>query len=292
MITIENKNFQAVIDPQGAQLTHLFNKAADFDYLWNGAEWPKHAPVLFPAIGRSNDDQYKLHGKKYSMPQHGFASNQQFKIISQTATAVTLGLAANSATKKLYPFDFELQLTFTLQPKGLVLSFMINNQANETLPYSLGSHPAFNLPLAGVGEFNDYQLTFAGNFDLPLQAAEIVKTPAPYRTGKTEIFAATQTISLSHDLFKKGLRIIMNPGIETISLTSAATEHTVKVVLGDFKNVCLWTKEDQDLPFLCIEPFNGLPDVLGEPVDWSTKEAGWYLEPGKHQLMQYEIELA
>lgn len=292
MITIENEKFKAEIDLQGAQLTHLINKEADFDYLWNGSEWPKHAPILFPAIGRSNNDEYKLGNQKYSMPQHGFVGDQEFKVVEQTETEVTLGLTANAVTKVLYPFNFELQVTFALQNKGLALSFLVINHSTETLPFSLGSHPAFNVPVAGTGEFNDYQLTIDGDFDLPLQAAEIIKTPAPYRTGKVELLSATKTIDLKHDLFKNGLRIIMNEGVKTISLTSAISKHAVTVKLGDFKRVCLWTKEDQTLPFLCIEPFNGLPDVLGEPVDWSEKEAGWNLAAGKSQVMNYKIELA
>ena len=53
MQIIENDQFKAEIDEHGAQLTHLFNKSEGFDYIWNDDLWPKHAPVLFPAIGRS-----------------------------------------------------------------------------------------------------------------------------------------------------------------------------------------------------------------------------------------------
>lgn len=51
MQVLENDKFKVEIDELGAQLTHLYNKKENFDYIWNGKLWPKHAPVLFPAIG-------------------------------------------------------------------------------------------------------------------------------------------------------------------------------------------------------------------------------------------------
>ncbi|MFT8728222.1 MAG: aldose 1-epimerase family protein [Liquorilactobacillus ghanensis] len=291
MITIENQYFQAVIDAHGAQLTHLYHKAAGFDYLWNNPAWNKHAPVLFPAIGRSNLDQYQLNSHTYSMPQHGFIADQDFQIVAQTKHAVSLRAQATAATRKMFPFDFALELTFTLTSLGLSLTFTVTNNSQETMPFSLGSHPAFNVPLISGADFTDYYLEFSGDFELPLENFEIVKTPAPYRTGKTETFARSQKIALNHDLFAKGLRIIANSQIKQVKLASATTNHQVIVNLGDFANVCLWTKEDKELPFLCIEPFNGLPDVLGEPVDWQKKQANLQLAANKTQLFQYELLL-
>ncbi|WP_281165742.1 aldose 1-epimerase family protein [Liquorilactobacillus sicerae] len=291
MIKIENNTFQAVIDLQGAQLTHLYNKKFNFDYLWNNPAWNKHAPILFPAIGRSNHDEYLLNGEKYSMPQHGFIAAQQFEVSNLKPNIVTLRAEANAETRKMYPFEFELEVTFALLTNGLALTFAVKNNSAESMPFSLGSHPAFNVPLNDEGTFNDYRLSFTGNFQLPLANYEIIKTPAPYRTGKIEKFSASKTITLNHDLFAQGLRIIANQQVKQVELTSTRSSHAVLINLGDFKNVCLWTKETKNLPFLCIEPFSGLPDVLGEPVDWQHKEASQQLGPKQKQLLQYEILL-
>ena len=127
MQIIENKEFRAEIDEHGAQLTHLYNKKVGFDYIWNGKEWGKHAPVLFPAIGRSNKDEYVLNGQTYSMPQHGFVADEDFSVISHEPNILTLSLRANDRTKEMYPFDFELKITFTLLSTGLSLSFNVSN---------------------------------------------------------------------------------------------------------------------------------------------------------------------
>ena len=293
MIKIENADFRAEIDEHGAQLTHLINKQEDFDYIWNGKEWGKHAPVLFPAIGRSNQDQYLLNGHKYDMPQHGFVSDQDFTVIYRAANSAVLQLKANATTKQMYPFDFTLTITFTLLSTGLSLSFTVANESNQAMPYSLGSHPAFNLPINGVGKFEDYRVKFTG-VEEPLKVYEIVKTPNPYRTGKEEILpeVGDNQLRLDYQIFKPGLRIISNPGIKSVKLYSPQTVHSVELDIQEFKNICLWTKEDEDCTFLCMEPFNGLPDVLGEPVDWMKKPGNIILPAHSSKVSQYEMHLA
>ncbi|MRN06023.1 aldose 1-epimerase family protein [Lactobacillus sp. 0.1XD8-4] len=293
MQIIENKEFRAEIDEHGAQLTHLINKAAGFDYIWNGKEWGKHAPVLFPAIGRSNNDEYVLNGQTYSMPQHGFVSDEDFTVVNHERNILTLGLRANDKTKEMYPFDFELKITFTLLSTGLSLSFDVNNHSDAIMPFSLGSHPAFNVPINGVGKFDNYRVEFSGPEDA-LNVAEIVKTPAPYRTGNQEQLTNSNgnLFELNYETFKPGLRIITNPGVKSVRLFSPLTSHQIQLDIDQFNNVCLWTKEDEDCPFLCIEPFNGLPDVLGEPVDWMNKESNLFLPPNSSQVYQYEMRLS
>lgn len=97
MVTIQNDRFTATINEVGAELTHLVDQASHRDLIWNNDLWPKHAPVLFPAIGRSNEDSYLIDGQRYEMPQHGFVSGETFMIVDQTPTAVTLSLTANAA---------------------------------------------------------------------------------------------------------------------------------------------------------------------------------------------------
>ncbi|MCD7131702.1 aldose 1-epimerase family protein [Limosilactobacillus balticus] len=293
MQIIENKEFRAEIDEHGAQLTHLYNKKAGFDYIWNGKEWGKHAPVLFPAIGRSNKDEYVLNGRTYSMLQHGFVAGEDFTVSSHEPNILTLSLRANDRTKGMYPFDFELKITFTLLSTGLSLSFNVINHSSEIMPFSLGSHPAFNVPINGIGKFDNYCVDFVGAQE-SLNVYEIIKTPAPYRTGKQESLTGSDgsLLHLNYETFKPGLRIVTNHDIKSVRLFSPLTSHQIQLDVAQFNNICLWTKEDEDCSFLCIEPFNSLPDVLGEPIDWEDKEGNLFLKPNSSQVYQYEMHLS
>ena len=227
------------------------------------------------------------------MPQHGFVAGEDFKVSSHEPNILTLSLRANDRTKGMYPFDFELKITFTLLSTGLSLSFNVINHSSEIMPFSLGSHPAFNVPINGIGKFNDYRVDFVGVQDV-LNVYEIIKTPAPYRTGKQEPLTSSNgsLLNLNYETFKPGLRIVTSHDIKSVRLFSPLTNHQIQLDVAQFNNICLWTKEDEDCSFLCVEPFNGLPDVLGEPIDWEDKEGNLFLKPNSSQVYQYEMHLS
>lgn len=293
MQTIENDLFKAEIDEQGAQLTHLYQKTDNYDYIWNNEIWPKHAPVLFPAIGRSNNDSYLYNDATYQMPQHGFVSSYTFQVISKVKDAVTLQLTANSQTLINYPFNFTLSITFKLKSTGLHLQFNVINNDDKDMSFSLGSHPAFNVPIDNQGKFTDYQLEITPQVK-KLSQFDIIKKPYPFRNGTTSLIPNYQNgiIKLNYQMFQKGLIIIENPGLKFIKLTSHQNSKSIQLSLHDFRYVCLWTKEDAHAPFLCIEPFEGLPDIYGEPVNIMQKEGNDILSPGETKVFQYEITIS
>lgn len=293
MQVIENDKFKAAIDEHGAQLTHLYNKDDDFDYIWNNDPvWPKHCPVLFPAIGRSEKDKYFYDGQEYEMPQHGFAADQDFKVETNDGTKLVLSLTDNEQTRKYYPFSFKLTITWTLTDAGLTFHFDVQNTGDKTMSFALGSHPAFNIPINGEGEFDDYQLDFepAG---LDLKQYEIAKTPNPYRDGKVIKLAAANGshIDLNHDMYEDGLIIIENDGITGVTLSSPKTKHSIHLNLDDFRYFCTWTKEGANAPFVCLEPFAGLPDIAGHEVDIMDKEGNLKLAAGETKPFEYTITL-
>ncbi|GEP24930.1 aldose 1-epimerase family protein [Lentilactobacillus diolivorans] len=292
MQKISNDRFSAEIDEHGAQLTHLINKQGGFDYIWNNDIWEKHAPILFPAIGRSNDDAYLINGKKYEMPQHGFVADFDFVVAEKTDSAVSLLLKSSDATKKYYPFDFDFKVSFSLSENGLAVKFDIKNDDDQNLSYSLGYHPAFNVPINGEGIFDDYRLDIEPKTD-SLETYEIVKKPNPYRSGKIEQLPNYEngTVKLDHAMFEKGLLIIENTGIKSVKLYSKETKHAVTVDVSDFDHITLWTKEGANAPFLCIEGFNGLPDVYGDLVELGSKEGNHHLDAKATRSYECDIKL-
>lgn len=292
MQIIENSQFKAEINEHGAELTHLINKAGSFDYIWNNDLWPKHAPVLFPAIGRSVEDTYQYNNQIFTMPQHGFTSDQDFIVVEKGPEKLVLSLVDNPTTRKLYPFHFKLTVSFDLTHEGLQLAFKVDNLDDKKLSFSLGSHPAFNVPINGEGDFTDYQLQFSPA-NLDLKQFEIVKTPAPYRNGKIVSLdiADKAKIALNYEMFAAGLVIIENDGISGVKLSSTTSSHSIEISLTDFRYVCLWTKEGANAPFLCIEPFQGLPDINSQQSELLSKEANVVLEPQQSKQLQYQIGL-
>src|SRR5687767_13531716 len=104
MVTIENAQLKAVIHPKGAELTQLFHKDHQLDYLWNGdpAYWAKHSPILFPIVGTLKNNTYFYKGVAYQLPRHGFARDKQFVVNEQSADTVTFLLQADDSTRSVF----------------------------------------------------------------------------------------------------------------------------------------------------------------------------------------------
>lgn len=291
MITIQNSRFRVAINEVGAELTHFVDQTTGRDLIWNNDLWPKHAPVLFPAIGRSNEDSYLIDGQKFEMPQHGFVSGLTFAVANQTDSAVTLSARATDDTKKKYPFDFELQVTFSLTADGLNLKFAVENHDTQDLSFSLGSHPAFNVPFSDGEQFTDYQVALTPA-PQDLTHFEIVKTPNPFRSGKSlPVKNENGVIDLNYPMFDDGLMILNAPGLEHVTLRSKVSGQSITLDVQDFDYVTLWTKEGANAPFLCIEPFNGLPDVSGDLRELKSKEGNHHVAAGQTETMAYDIHV-
>lgn len=292
MLAIENNQLKVEINEVGAQITHVVDKTTNADYIWNGSEWERHAPILFPSIGKSNDNKYILNGKIYEMKQHGFARDYPWTVVDKGDDRVSLTLTENEETLTVYPFHFSLMVTYTLEANQLKVEFLVKNNSEETMPFGLGFHPGFNVPIAGDElEFSDYE------FSLSPEVTELTQfqiDPIPFRNGKVIPVpkAEKSTLPLSYSEFDDGLIIINNPGLTGIVLSSAKSNHQISLTLEDFPYVALWTMTDPEAKFLCMEPFAGLPDVKSDELtDWMKKEGNNFLKPDESTHFSTTITL-
>ncbi|MDJ0363664.1 hypothetical protein QMK33_00750 [Hymenobacter sp. H14-R3] len=170
MPTLTSATARVEIALHGAELTSFIDLASGREYLWQAdpAQWARHAPLLFPIVGKLPDDTYLHEGQAYELSQHGFARDQEFMVIEQDAHSLTLQLMASAASKQVYPFEFELRVRYELRGRVLTVGWHVRNPAaaSQDLLFSLGAHPAFNCPLqpAAGEQFRDY----AFHFDHPV----------------------------------------------------------------------------------------------------------------------------
>lgn len=76
MQVLENERFRVEINEFGAELTRFTSKKDGTEYVWKGdpAAWKRHAPILFPIVGRLKDKTYTVDGRPYEITQHGFGA--------------------------------------------------------------------------------------------------------------------------------------------------------------------------------------------------------------------------
>ncbi|EAE2812198.1 aldose 1-epimerase family protein [Listeria monocytogenes] len=287
MIKLENEVLLVEMKTAGAELTRIFHKDTGLEYLWNADSkfWGRHSPVLFPTVGRLVEDTYLVDGKPYHLGQHGFARDRDFQVVEQTEKSVRFELDADEDSLAVYPYKFKLSIIYTIEKNTVAVSYEVENTDNKRIYFSIGTHPAFNLPLTDGTTFEDYYLDFGTEENLETLCLE-----GPYRSGeiKKVVDEAARYLPLNYDLFKNDALIFEALKQKEMTIKSDKTPHFVKVSFPEFPFVGVWTAK-AGTPFLCIEPWYGIADGAGESVELRDKAGIEHLEPEAVFASEYEI---
>jgi galactose mutarotase-like enzyme len=278
-ITITNGMLTAAINPQGAELNSLKDDGGR-EYIWEGDPefWGKHSPVLFPIVGTLRNNSYLFEGKTYAMTRHGFARDNAFTVKKQEENSIVFLLASNDDTKRMYPFDFELELSYTLTERTLHIYYTVTNKGIGDLPFSIGAHPAFALP----GNFEDYSLVFE-NDEQPVNTQlenDLLSNK------ETTLPVTDKVLPLTYGLFKNDALILKEHTSRCIEIAKNG-EAFLKVAFTDFPHLGIWTKENA--PFICIEPWQGYSDERNASGNIIEKEGITILSPGESFRVGFSI---
>ena len=135
MRILENERLRVSVSDHGAELCSIYDKKENREAVWtaDSAYWNRHAPVLFPFGGKVTDGFYTYEGQKYPMGQHGFARDKEFMHVETTDNRIVHRLEADEASKKVYPFDFVLEITHKLEGNCVTVEWKITNPGEKTL---------------------------------------------------------------------------------------------------------------------------------------------------------------
>lgn len=277
--TISNSKISASIKHSGAELFSLKN-SQNKEFIWEGNPdfWGKHSPVLFPIVGTLKNNTYTINGVEYQLPRHGFARDMEFQLIQKTDNSAIFSLKYNEETLKKYPFQFELQLIYTLNEATLDLEYKVINKGETKMPFSVGAHPAIALPEA----FENYAFEFEKKETLEYYLLE-----NDLISNKTKVLETTDNlVPLNYNLFKNDALIFKT--LESKSLTILEnSDPYIKIDFKDFPSLGIWTKENA--PFICIEPWLGYSDTAENSGDLFKKEGILVLEA--HQTFQSKFSI-
>lgn len=266
--TLENEHLQITLKKEGAELTRMYSKEHKIDYLWNGNPdfWKRHAPILFPIVGKLKDNKYRIENTTYNLPQHGFARDAVFEIINSETDTITFELRASEDSLQKYPYGFELQITYTLKANKLQINYKVINTDNKTIYFSIGAHPAFNCPLIKGTTFNDYYIEFEHNEAInQLHLDTNTGLISPNKTEKK----VPKKLPLSYDVFKNDAVIFEGLQSESVSLKSTKHQHGITMKVKNWDYFAFWTKKDT--PFICFEPWMGIADFTNTNQNFKEK---------------------
>ena len=285
---IKNKFIKAKINSFGAELNSLKRVDTNLEYMWQGNPkyWNRHSPVLFPIVGRLKNDTYTYKNQKYNMTQHGFARDCEFSLVSQSDNFLEFKLSNDEKSLEIYPFLFDLYISYKLEQSKLIISYKVKNNSNDNMPFSIGAHPAFNWTLNENEKKEDYFLEF-----------ENIKSTKRYFLNdlglvykNEKLHIRDNKISLNEELFKDDALIFSDPNIKNLTLKNRNNENFIKVNFDNFPYLGIWSKPT-GAPFVCIEPWFGVADNFDTNSDFEEKRSIIIL--GKNEIFScfYSVEV-
>lgn len=285
IISISSNSLTASIDTMGAQLMSL--RKGESEYLWQGDPnwWPRRAPILFPIVGVLKDSKAESAEGTISLARHGLARLNQFEVVEQSASSVTLKLQSIEETREAYPYDFELKLIFSVAGDTLTQTYEVTNPANVVLPFTLGAHPAFNIPIPGVEatSLDQYHLLFTRSWTS--YGPSITDEGLCDYTTPQRLIVDSDTLPLSWELIDREKTITLEDvpdrRITLATSTEAPSEtHGIQMDFEGFDYLGIWSAAS-GCPFVALEPWCGIADTVDTDGVFEHKPGIMCLEPAQ-----------
>lgn len=241
------------------------------DFFWDRQteKIPGGWPFLFPICGRlergGQAGQYLYDGRIRKMPSHGFGPRVPWTAIeSGRDDELVLQLTDTDATRDMYPFRFEVRLTYRAEKNALVCEQSYANRGDAPMPYYAGFHPYFLTPAPGAGKEAvalDYKPLRAFRYNERFtDLAEEVPPPAVPVGAHADAVLEQRLTMVGAD---RELKLAI-PGGPAIHMTADI-----------FPYVQLYTMTDKS--FFCVEPWMGFPNAL------NTVAGARWLKPGQSE---------
>ncbi len=280
--TIENDHLLVTIESLGAEVVSVVDKANGRQLWWNAdpAFWKGYSPILFPACGGLWNGEYKYQGKAYKLVKHGFVRTMEFDVAEQVErSSLSFTVQENEETLRQYPFAFSLTITYALEGKTLSCNASVANPSGETvLHYQIGGHPAIMLP-----DYSADAQVVGYMRPTPKDGLSVVRASEQGCFGG-ERYGVPQTadglIPISVDTFANEALIFDKGQVKEITLLRTDGETEICRISHGAPVTLVWQMTGLLCPYVCVEPWYGMPDRIGYSVDLDIRPYCQHAMPG------------
>ena len=281
---LENEALRAVIADAGAELISVYDRHRRAERIWTGdpSIWNRHAPILFPFVGKVMDGRYRVGGVEYAMKtQHGFARDMDFECVEACADCVVHRLTSDSWTRVRYPFDFDLTVTHRLKGKRLRIEWTVKNTGDGEMLYAIGGHPGFLMP-EGVRK-EDCRILFPG--------ADALHYISASKAGYALPEAKTLDLADGGHAYQADIPdtwIFEDAQVRRVGIATPDGQPFVMMDCEQFPMLAVWANPQG--PFICLEPWFGRTDDEGFRGSIDEKKGIQRLGAGATRTMAYTID--
>ena len=287
MITIQNDKLRATFNNLGAELVSLINIETGKEIMWSGNPdfWSGISPVLFPIIGALKNEQYIFDDQTYELPRHGFARRRIFAVKESSANEVVFELTSDEESLKIYPFQFSLEIKYTLAANKLTVDYLVKNLSQKQMYFSLGAHPGFAIDTENGLNYNDYEIAFSN--DDELQIHPLADNLISNQTKTIDL--ENKVLPLSYELFSKDALVMTNMRSKELILRNNKNHHKLIFTFSNFPYFGIWAAKNAD--FVCLEPWQGIADLENHNQQLTEKFGILRLEKGGDWTANWAVEI-
>ena len=282
MLEIESNKLGAELTSiklDGKEMLHQGNNVLDE----NGKVfWGRHAPVLFPIVGKLKDNTTIINGNKYEMTQHGFARDMEFEQLEKNNFLHKYVLKSNLETLKKYPFRFELYIEYIIEENKIITKYTVINKDEKQITFGIGGHPAF------ICNYSDEK--FEIKFDKIEDNIQFYKLTNGLLNEKTESnILENNSIKLYKNSFDDDAIIMKSVKSDKVLLRNYKEDKNIlEFDFTGFPYLAIWSKKGA--PFVCIEPWQTHTDSINSDGIFINKENTIKLEKGEEFCCSYKVK--
>jgi aldose 1-epimerase len=219
---------------------------------------PAGTPIMFPTPNRVRNATFTFDKRKFEFEKnsgnnfiHGLVRHKAWKMDAEpvvTAMGASIKLWIDWAEGAVpdfrrFPIPHRLSVTYTVGRTALLITYAVDNNSSEKLPFGFGIHPFFRIP----GERKDVLVQVPAR--RRMEARELLPTGRLLPVAKTpyDLRKPTSLEGLNLDDVYLGVDPSKAPSFELRDLG-------IEVILGgsrEFSHVVLYTPPGK--PYFCVE---------------------------------------
>lgn len=286
---ISNQKLIIKVAEHGAEIKTITYNNINYLHDSNPKFWNRSAPILFPNIGTIKNGQAKINGVNYPLTKHGFLRDRNFILEHLETSSITLSYLSNDDDLLIYPFKFKVDITYQIHGNTLKSYIVINNLSDVDMPFNLGLHPAFKVPLFENEQFEDYKFIFDEEITCDSPKVNLNDGTIDFNS-IAKHFDKIKELPLNYSDYDNDALIFTNVKNNHIKLVNKNENHGVDFEFNDFPLLGIWTPNHTHANFICIEPWIGCADTSDHDGNFLNKRQLINLKPKKMKLISYQIK--
>ena len=274
MLEIETKK-------EGAELTSIKYNGIERLHEVNSF-WNQQSPILFPIVGKLRYDVALINGKEYPIPKHGFACKMNFEEIDKHSYK----LSSNEETLKIFPFEFDLYVYYTISKNILTFNYkVLNKSKKEKMLFGIGGHPGFKCNYTNEKCTVEFEEEESDVKIIPVDI-NVCLLSDKMKEGN-DVLIDKKILKLEKNSFENDAIIFTNMKSKSLILKDDGKK-LLKFNFEKFKYLGIWSAIGAD--YVCFEPWYNTPDYVNSTKEFKDKKDIIELEPGNEFNINFSVE--